>query len=116
LTLHVPRPHVTVLQVFPALHPIVHDVALPQLTPLLHSSLMEHRTLQFQPAGQVIAWLQAPLLRAQSIVQVFGRVLHDVHCDGHSAASPSGSRVSITPESATITQNPSTQVRPSAQR
>jgi hypothetical protein len=114
LTLHAPRPHATVLQVWRALHAIVHDAALPQLTPLLHWLATEHRTLQFQPAGQVIAWLQASLSSAQSIVQVFWAVLHDVHCDGHTAASPSGG--GTTPESAATTQNPSTQVRPSAQR
>ncbi len=114
VTLHAPRPHATVLQVARALHAIVHDVALPQLTPLLHWLATEHRTLQFQPAGQVIAWLQASLSIAQSIVQVFWAVLHDVHCDGHTAASPSGG--GTTPESAATTQNPSTQVRPSAQR
>lgn len=116
VTLHAPRPHVTVLQVPRTLHAIVHDVASPQLTPALHWLATEHATLQLQPAGQVIAWLHAPLLSAQSIVQVFWAVLHDVHCDGHTAASPSGGEVSTTPESAAITQNPSTQVRPSAQR
>jgi hypothetical protein len=119
VTLHAPRPHATVLQVPRALHVIVHDVALPQLMPLLHWLAIEQPTLQFQPTGQVIAWLQAPLLSEQSIVQVFVAVLHDVHCDGHTAASPGGGgggRVSATPESATTTQNPSTQVRPSAQR
>jgi hypothetical protein len=116
VTLHAPRPHATVLQVPRALHAIVHDVALPQLTPLLHWLATEQPTSQIQPAGQVIAWLQAPLLSEQSIVQVFVALLHDVHCDGHTAASPSGGSASITPESAAITQNPSTQVRPSAQR
>jgi hypothetical protein len=116
VTLHAPRPHATVLQVR-ALHVIVHEVASPQLTPLLHWLAIEQPTLQFQPAGQVIAWLQAALLSEQSIVQIFVAVLHDVHCDGHTAASPGGGgRVSTTPESAAITQNPSTQVRPSAQR
>ena len=116
VTLHAPRPHATALQVPRALHVIVHDVALSQLTPLLHWLAIEQPTLQIQPAGQLIAWLQAPLLSEQSIVQIFWAVLHDVHCDGHTAASPSGGRVSTTPESAAITQNPSTQVRPSAQR
>jgi hypothetical protein len=116
LTLHAPRPHATVLQVPRALHVIVHDVALPQLTPLLHWLAIEQPTLQIQPGGQVIAWLQALLGAAQSIVQILWAVLHDVHCAGHTAASPSGGRVSTTPESAAITQNPATQVRPSAQR
>lgn len=117
VTLHAPRPHATVLQVPRALHVIVHDVALPQLTPLLHWLAIEQPTLQFQPVGQVIAWLQALLLSEQSIEQVFVALLHDVHCDGHTAAaSPGGGGVSTTPESAAITQNPSTQVRPSAQR
>jgi hypothetical protein len=84
---------------------IVHDAAPPQLTPLLHWLLAEHRTLQFQPAGQLTARLQTSLLSEQSTVQTFWAVLHDVHCDGHTA-----------PESAAITQNPSTQLRPSAQR
>jgi hypothetical protein len=116
VTLHAPRPHVTVLQVWRALHAIVHDVALSQSTPVLHWLGSEHRTLQFQPAGQVTAWLQAPLLIAQSITQLLWAVLHDVHCDGHTAASPNGLGASTAPESAAITQNPSTQVRPSAQR
>lgn len=113
VTLHAPPPHVTVLQVWRP-HAIVHVVALSQNTPLLHWLAIEHSTLQFQPVGQVTAWLQAPLLIAQSITQVFWAVLHDVHCDGHTAASPDG--VSTAPESAGNTQNPSTQVRPSAQR
>jgi hypothetical protein len=116
VTLHAPRPHATVLQVPRALHAIVQDVALPQLTPLLHWLATEQPTLQIQPAGQVMAWLQALLPAEQSIVQILWAVLHDVHCDGHTAASPSGGRVSTTPESAATTQNPSTQVRPSAQR
>jgi hypothetical protein len=111
-----PRPHVTFLQVWRPLHAIVHDVALPQLTPLLHWLATEHSTLQLQLAGQLIARLHAPLLSAQSIVQVFWARSHDVHCDGQTAASPGGSAVSGRPESATTTQNPSTQVRPSAQR
>ncbi len=116
VTLQVPRPHVTVLQVPRTLHEIVQEVALPQLTPALHWLATEQPTLQLQPAGHVIGWLQAPLLSAQSIAHVFWAALHDVHCDGHTAASPSGVGVSTTPESAAITQNPSTQVRPSAQR
>jgi hypothetical protein len=116
VTLHAPRPHVMVLQVWRAPHAIVHDVALPQLTPLLHWLATEHVTLQLQPAGQVIAWLQAPWLAAQSIAQVFRARSHDVHCDGHTAASASGAGVSTTPESAATTQNPSTHVRPFAQR
>jgi hypothetical protein len=109
LTLHAPAPQVTVLQVWRPLQVIVHDAAPPQLTPLLHWLLAEHRTLQFQPAGQLTARLQTSLLSEQSTVQIFWAVLHDVHCDGHTAASTA-------PESAAITQNPSTQLRPSAQR
>lgn len=116
VTLQVPRPHVTVLQVPRALHAMVHEVALPQLTPALHWLATEQPTLQIQPVGHVIAWLQAPLLSAQSIAHVFWVASHDVHCDGHTAASPAGCGVSTTPESAAITQNPSTQVRPFAQR
>jgi hypothetical protein len=116
VTLHVPRPQSRFLQVWWALHAIVQDVALPQLMPLLHWLGTEQATLQFQPAGHVIAWLQAAVPAAQSIVQVRWAALHDVHCDGHTAASPVGCGVSTTPESAAITQNPSTQVRPSAQR
>ncbi|HEX8109618.1 MAG TPA: hypothetical protein VF516_17930 [Kofleriaceae bacterium] len=115
VTLQVPRPHMRFLQVWRALHTIVHDVALSQLTPALHWLGTEHATLQAHPVGHVIAWLQAPLLAEQSIVQVFWAALHEVHGDGHTAASPSGG-VSTTPESAAITQNPSTQVRPPAQR
>lgn len=115
VTLQAPGPHVTVLQVWRPLQVIVHDAAPPQLTPLLHWLATEHRTLQFQPAGQLTGRLQTSLSSEQSIVQIFWAVLHDVHCDGHTAASPNGPGVSITPESA-ITQNPSTQVRPSAQR
>jgi hypothetical protein len=57
--------------------------------------------------------LHAPLLLAQSITQVLWATLHDVHAGGHTAASACGP---TTPESAAITQNPSTQVRPLAQR
>jgi hypothetical protein len=116
VTLHSPWPHVTFLQVCLALHEIAHDVALPQNTPLLHWLATEHITLQLQPVGHVIAWLQASLLSEQSIVQPFWAVLHEVHCDGQTAASPIGCGVSATPESAATTQNPATQVRPSAQR
>jgi hypothetical protein len=116
VTLQAPGPHVTLLQVCRALQVSVHDVALAQLTPLLHWLATEHATLQLQPAGHVTAWLQAPLLSAQSIVQLFWAVLHEVHCDGHTAASPPGRGASAMPESAAITQNPSTQVRPFAQR
>jgi hypothetical protein len=116
VTLHAPRPHATVLQVPRAPHVIVQDVALPQLTPLLHWLATEQPTLQIQPAGHAIGWLQALLPAEQSIVQILWATLHDVHCDGHTAASPGGGRVSTTPESAASTQNPSTQVRPSAQR
>jgi len=114
-TLHVPVPHATVLQVPRALHVIVHDVALPQVT-ALHWLAIEQPTLQIQPAGHAIASSQALLPAEQSIVQIRWAVLHDVHCDGHTAASPNGNRLSTTPESAGSTQNPSTQVRPSAQR
>jgi hypothetical protein len=116
VTLQAPRPHVTFLQVCRASHVIVHDVASPQLTPLLHWLGSEHATLQLQPAGHVIAWLQAPLPSAQSMVQLFWAALHEVHGDGHTAASPKDWGVSATPESAATTQNPSTQVRPAAQR
>jgi hypothetical protein len=116
VTLHVPRPQLRFRQVWRALHAMVHDVALPQLMPLLHWLGTEQATLQFQPAGHVIAWLHAALPAAQSIVQVRWAASHDVHCDGHTAASPVGCGVSTTPESAAITQNPSTQVRPAAQR
>ena len=54
-TLHAPRPQVTDWQVWRALHAIMHDVALPQSTPLLHWLGSEHRTLQLQPAGQLTA-------------------------------------------------------------
>jgi hypothetical protein len=116
VTLQAPLPHVTFLQVCRPLHAIMHDVAPPQLTPLLHWLATEHATLQLQPSGHVIAWSHAPLLSMQSIVQLLSAALHEVHCGGQTAASPSGGGVSATPESAAITQNPSTQVRPPAQR
>lgn len=115
VTLQAPWPHVTFLQVCRPLHAIVHDVALPQRT-LLHWLVTEHATLQLQPAGHVTVWSQAPLLSMQSIVQLFLAASHEVHCDGQTAASPSGGGVSPMPESTATTQNPSTQVRPSAQR
>jgi hypothetical protein len=116
VTLQAPVPHMRLRQVWRAVHSTVHEVALPHRTPLLHWFGSEHRTWQLQPAGQNTAWLQAPPLSAQSMTQVFWAVLHDVHCDGHAAASPGGGRVSTTPESPAITQSPSTQVRPAAQR
>jgi len=109
-------PHETSLQVWRPVHATVHDVATPQLMPLLHWLASEHTMLQAQPIGQLIGSPHAPLFCAQSIVHVFWAVSHDVHCDGHAPASPGrGSEPSGRPESASTTQNPSTQVRPSAQ-
>jgi hypothetical protein len=66
--------------------------------------------------GHVIAWLHATGLTAQSIVQLFVAVLHDVHGDGQPAASPFGRASPFTPESSCVTtQNPSEQVRPELQ-
>jgi len=68
--------------------------------------------LQFQPVGHVTCCLQPPL-SAQSIVQVFVLLLHDVHCAGQVAASPPGGPSDVTPESSWgATQKPSVQVRP----
>jgi len=99
--LHGPAPQVTFLQLCAPLHVIVHDLLLVQLMPLLHEPAGEHAMLQLQPVGQVTCCLQPPL-SAQSIVQVFVVLLHDVHCAGQ-----------LTPESTwDATQKPSVQVRP----
>jgi len=111
-TLHRPVPHVTPWQLREPLHAIVHPLLLVQLMPLLHALSPEHAMLQFQPLGHVTICLHVAALSAQSIVQVFVAVLHDVHCDGQAVGCPSV----FTPESsAGPTQNPSVQVRPSAQ-
>jgi len=80
---------------------IVHASLLAQVTPLLHEPAGEQAMLQFQPTGHVTCWLHAPRLSAQSIVQVFVVVLHDVHCAGQ-----------VTPASGGATQKPSVHVRP----
>jgi len=112
LMLHGPAPQVTFLQLCAPLHVIVHDLLLVQLMPLLHEPAGEHAMLQLQPVGQVTCCLHPPL-SAQSIVQVFVVVLHDVHCAGQVAASPGGCASPLTPESTwDATQKPSVQVRP----
>jgi len=112
-TLHGPAPHVTPWQLREPLHTIVHPLLLAQLMPLLHALSPEHAMLQLQPVGHVICRVHASGLSAQSTVQVFVAVLHDVHCDGQ---LPVGGASVFTPESsAGPTQNPSLQVRPSAQ-
>ena len=67
---------------------------------MLHEPAGEHAMLQLQPVGQVTCCLQPPL-SAQSIVQDFVVLLHDVHCPGQ-----------LTPASGGATQKPSVQVRP----
>lgn len=110
--LHGPAPQLTFRQLCAPLHVIVQDLLLTQLMPLAHALRPEHAMLQFQPAGHVICCLQAAGLTAQSMVQLFVAVLHDVHCDGHA----DGWASVRTPESSCgATQRPSLQVRPSAQ-
>jgi hypothetical protein len=106
-TLHRPVPHARFLQLCVPLQVITH-VLVPQLTPLLHEPSPEHMMLQLQPVGQVTAWPHAPPLSAQSIVQLFVSLLHDVHCAGQVAGLASV----FTPESTGATQKPSLQVRP----
>jgi hypothetical protein len=62
--------------------------------------------LQFQPVGHVTCCLQPPL-SAQSIVQAFVALLHDVHCAGQLPGP------SVTPESSWgATQKPSAHAIP----
>jgi len=111
-TLHAAAPQLRFRQLCAPLHVIVQDLLLAQLIPLVHALMPEHAMLQFQPAGHVTCCLQAAGLTAQSMVQLFVAVLHDVHCAGH----PDDGASVRTPESSCgATQNPSLQVRPSAQ-
>jgi hypothetical protein len=110
-TLHGPAPQLTFLQLCAPLHAISHDLLLVQSMPLRHELSVEHAMLQFHPAGHTICRLHAPLLSAQSILQVFMSLLQDVHCGGQAGGCASG----FTPESTGITQSPSVQVRPARQ-
>jgi len=115
-TLHRPAPQVMFLQLCEPLQVIVHDLLPTQLMALRHEPLVEHAILQSKPAGHVIAWLHAAGLAAQSIMQLFIAVLHDVHGDGQPDASPFGGASPFTPESSCVTtQSPSEQVRPELQ-
>lgn len=115
-TLHGPLPQLTFLQLCAPLHVTVHALLPRQLTPLLHEPLVEHATLQLQPVGHVISWLHAPPLSAQSIVQLFVALLHEVQPAGQVLASPTGCPSVVTPESTWgATQKPSVQVRPELQ-
>lgn len=53
--LHGPEPQLMFLQLCAPLHAIVHDRLFRQLTPLRHAFVVEHRMLQSQPVGHVIA-------------------------------------------------------------
>jgi len=108
-TLHGPAPQLTFLQLCKPVHVTAHDLLVVQSIPLRQALSVEHTTLQFQPAGHVINRAQAAGLTAQSTLQVFASRLHDVHWVGQASAS------SLAPASTAITQNPSLQVRPSAQ-
>jgi hypothetical protein len=111
-TLHGPAPQLRFRQLCAPLHVIVQDLLLTQLMPLVHALMPEHAMLQLQPAGHVTCCLQAAGLTAQSMVQLFVVVSHEVHCDGHADDWASVR----TPESSCgATQRPSLQVRPSAQ-
>jgi hypothetical protein len=105
-TRHGPAPHVMPWQLWAPLQVISHAMSVGQRMPLRHELAVEHRMLQFQPAGHATAPVQPPLW-PQSMVHVRVASLHEVHAAGQTAASPGG-------ESAT-TQNPSTQTRFSAQ-
>ena len=105
-TLQAPVPQSTLRQLCWPLHMMVHDLAPAQLMPLLQALASEQAMVQLQPAGQVTCCLQPPL-RAQSIVQVFAVMLHDVHPAGQPVASP-GTLASTWD----ATQKPSMQVRP----
>jgi hypothetical protein len=98
-----PAPQRMFLQLCEPLHVIEHALLVVQSTPLLQALLVEHAMSQLQPVGHVICWSHAPLLAAQSILQLFVVVLHDVHCDGHEPP--------IWPPSGGSTQNPSVQTR-----
>jgi hypothetical protein len=74
-----PGPHVKFAQLSRPAQLIVQDLAPLQLMPARHELPIEHAMLQLQPLGQVTGRLHAPALSAQSIVQVFASVLHDVH-------------------------------------
>ena len=107
-TLHGPAPQLRFLQLSAPLHVTVHDLLVVQSIPVRHELSLEHAMLQFQPVGHASCRLQAPLLSAQSILQVLVSRLHDVHCAGQDSAS------TVTPPSTGTTQKPSLQVRPSA--
>jgi hypothetical protein len=110
--LQLPRPQLTVLQLWRPLHVTVHDVAPKQLTPLLQLFWPPHSTLQLQPLGHSTSESQSPL-PGQSIVQVFCAVLHDVHSDGHTDAS--GNCGASGGTSLERTHRLSMQIRPSRQ-
>jgi hypothetical protein len=112
-TLHGPAPQLMFLQLCDPAQVMVHDLLLTQLMPLAHALATEQAMLQFQPAGHATCCLQPPL-SAQSMTQLLVPVTQDVHCAGHATGWPSA----VTPESTWRggpTQNPSLQVRPSAQ-
>jgi hypothetical protein len=109
-TLQGPAPQSTFLQLWMPLHVIAHDLPAVQSMPLWHELSVEHAIVQFQPVGHVTCCAHAPLLSAQSILQVFVSLLHDVHCDGQVAGGAS----IFTAASTGVTQKPSVQVRPAA--
>jgi hypothetical protein len=103
-----------VRQLCEPLHETVHALLPTQVTPLRHAPVTEHRMLQLHPEGHATCCVQPPL-SAQSIVQLFVPVLHDVHPAGQLEASPPDASV-FTPESTwEATQKPSVQVRPELQ-
>jgi hypothetical protein len=106
-TLQRPAPQVTPWQLRNPVQLMVHGWSSGQTTPLRHAFCVEHSTLQLQPSGHATFAAQPPLT-AQSMVQVFWPAEHDVHTAGQTPASPVGDSAS--------TQNPSTQIRSSAQR
>lgn len=113
LTLHGPVPQLMFLQLCAPAQVMVHDLLLTQLMPLAHALATEQAMLQFQPAGHATCCLQPPL-SAQSMMQLLVPVTQDVHCAGHAPGGASGDMPESTGR-AGPTQNPSLQVRPSAQ-
>ena len=111
-TLHAPGPQLKLAQLARPLQVIAHDRALLQLMPLRHALAVEHAMLHDQPLGHTTGSAHAPLLSAQSIVQVLVSPLHDVHCIGHTLG---GESILTAASTMPATQKPSMQVRPALQ-
>jgi hypothetical protein len=112
-TLQAALPHVMLRQLRVPLHVILHALLLVQLM-AAHESVAEQVMLQLHPVGQASACLQLPDCE-QSMLQVLVAPVHEVHCDGHCAASVGGASIFTPASIGDPTQRPSEQVRPSAQ-